>query len=812
MPNLLPPSQENIPLQQTTTGDRNQAIGQVLGGIVVYVSGGQAIFHPGSTESDSSSKPPASDIGPNPYKGLMAFQEIDGDRFFGREKQIGALWEKLRSLHETESAIRVLPIYGPSGSGKSSLARAGLIPELARRPIPGYDRARVAVLVPGTHPLESLATVLARIVTQDLTPVAKTREFAGELKQVNETGEYDGLRRIADVMPDIAIKPLVVLVDQFEEVYTLCEDAVEREAFVGSLLNAAGDRAKRVMVIVTLRSDFLGETQKHAVLNRLFSEQGYLVPAMNPEELRQAIAKPAELAGNPLDTATIDLLVKDTEGREGALPLLQFALTRIWEGLAEGKLPAETLKAIGGVGGALAGEAQRIYEKLSNAEQNTAHRIFLKLVQLGDVIKYTRRRTVIANLASSSETTDQVKQVIGRFAVPSVRLITLSKQADGESAEITHEALFDHWQLLQDWLEDNRLFLVWQEHLRSAIRQWELCDRDPEALLRGKPLTEAEDWFQKQETDLSQIEQTYIQASLVEQARLEAVENERQQREYDLLKEFVRTAQVRTRLALSAAGLAIAALLAGGFAWYQQQQAEQAQRAFLLGIEPAKPELLKKLPGFLKEADRLRSTRKEENIQLALAYYRKILTDTFTLHQAIQTNPAQFQKQDEQTIKLITVNSKNGLVQTIQQTRLPQLKTELENKNFGSIDEQITSTDLEKRFTGALQTTTKILMGSFGVKADLNSNGQIDNREEAERLPCEILEDIEGLWRMFTKQKCGWYGSSDKYLEPACSELDGKTLMTSVFVPPYSEIINQLDSCPKILKPIESVRQSKIKP
>jgi hypothetical protein len=243
-------------LRQTVEGDRNQVIGQVLGGIVVYVSGGQAVFHSGSTESDTSaSKSTPSDIDPNPYKGLMAFQETDGDLFFGREKQIGALWEKLRSLHETESAIRVLPIYGPSGSGKSSLARAGLIPELARHPIPGYDRARVAVLVPGTHPPESLATVLARIVTQDLTPVAKTREFAGELQRVNEAEEYDGLRRIADVMPDITISPLVVLVDQFEEVYTLCKDATEREAFVGNLLNAAGDRAKRVMVIVTSRGD-----------------------------------------------------------------------------------------------------------------------------------------------------------------------------------------------------------------------------------------------------------------------------------------------------------------------------------------------------------------------------------------------------------------------------------------------------------------------------------------------------------------------------------------------------------------------------
>ncbi|MGG6294951.1 AAA family ATPase [Leptolyngbya sp. AN02str] len=499
---------------QNVAGDRNQAIGQVLGGIVVYVSGGQAVFHPGSTESTSAaSKSTPSAIGPNPYKGLTAFQETDGDRFFGREKQITALWEKLRSLHETESAIRVLPIYGPSGSGKSSLARAGLIPELARHPIPGYDRARVAVLVPGTHPLESLATVLARIVTQDLTPVAKTREFAGELKQVNEAGEYDGLRRIADVMPDVAIAPLVVLVDQLEEVYTLCKDKAERDAFIGNLLHAAGDRAKRVTVIVTLRSDFLGETQKHAVLNRLFSEQGYLVPAMTPEELRQAIAKPAELAGHPLDPATIDLLVKDTEGREGALPLLQFALTRIWEGLAEGKPPAETLKVIGGVGGALAGEAQRIYDSLDEDGKAIARRLFLGLVQLGEGTKDTRRRALLDSLVSYQDQPAHVRQVIGLFASPGVRLITLSANGNTETAEVTHEALFESWQQLQSWLDNSRDDIRFQRRLDEAAHYWEEQGQLEGSLWRSPDLELLQQYYQRVGNNMTPLQVEFCRAS-----------------------------------------------------------------------------------------------------------------------------------------------------------------------------------------------------------------------------------------------------------------------------------------------------------
>ncbi|MBW4671398.1 MAG: hypothetical protein KME60_29250 [Cyanomargarita calcarea GSE-NOS-MK-12-04C] len=204
--------------------------------------------------------------------------------------------------------------------------------------------------------VEALATVLARVATNDQTPVAKTREFAEELKQTSNTTTdtiiYDGLRRIANVLPEIAVSPLVVLVDQFEEVYSLCKDTTERQIFIENLIHAASDRSGCVSVIITLRSDFLGETQRHPVLNQVIASKGVIVPAMSEEELRRAITKPAKLAGHPLDEAVVSLLLKDTHGREGALPLLQFALTRIWEGLKKGVEPSKTLEEIRGVGGA----------------------------------------------------------------------------------------------------------------------------------------------------------------------------------------------------------------------------------------------------------------------------------------------------------------------------------------------------------------------------------------------------------------------------------------------------------------------------
>src|SRR5262245_18267251 len=222
--------------------------------------------------------------------------------------------------------LRILPVLGPSGSGKSSLARAGLVAELDRRPMPNWHKTRVAVMTPGSSPILSLAGVLAQIVTGDSAPVRKTREFAEELKLRTDVGQCDGLRRIASALPAIVSSPLVVLVDQFEEIYSLCDSADERNAFVDNLLYAVTDPGANVSAIITLRTASLDESQKHPLLNAAIASNGALVPAMNESELRSAIIEPAKLAGHPLDAATVDLLIQGTEGREGALPLLQFAL------------------------------------------------------------------------------------------------------------------------------------------------------------------------------------------------------------------------------------------------------------------------------------------------------------------------------------------------------------------------------------------------------------------------------------------------------------------------------------------------------
>ncbi len=503
--------------------------------------------------------PHTGEIGPNPYKGLLAFQEEDGDRYFGREEQIKNLWNLFRTLHENitqpEPPLRLLPILGPSGSGKSSLARAGLIPELARRPLPGKSQARVAVLVPGTHPLEALATVLARVATNDQTPVAKTREFASELKQVNDAKEYDGLRRIANVLPEIAVSPLVVLVDQFEEVYSLCKDTKERQIFIENLIHAAGDRAGGVSVIITLRSDFLGETQRHPALNQVIAEQGAIVPAMSEEELRWAITKPAELAGYPLDEAVVTLLLKDTQGREGALPLLQFALTRIWSGLEKGVEPIKTLEDIGGVGGALALEAQCIYLRLNDKEKQIARRVFLGLVQLGEGTSDTRRRASVSSLVGNKEQPEIVKSVIERFAHPGVRLITFSSNQEGaETAEVTHEALFANWGQMKEWLDSSRSDIRFQRRLESAAKVWDENGRPEGSLWRPPDLDLLGKYHERASDNMTLLQVEFFQAS-------QQVENARNRN---------RTLSIAGLIV----GLVVMTTLAG-FSWWQYRQAKQ---------------------------------------------------------------------------------------------------------------------------------------------------------------------------------------------------------------------------------------------
>ncbi len=510
----FPPAPTNQ-ISQDINETQGQIIAQMMGGLAV---GQLTVYLSQIPPQTIKTAPDAVELGQNPYQGLKAFREMDSDRFFGRDIQIKKLWERFQQLHGDRNTIRVLPIYGPSGSGKSSLARAGLIPALGKQPLPGQDQGRVVVITPGNDPLEAFATVLARIATNDTTPVAKTREFKNELLQRNPQQEFDGLRRIVNVFPNITDSPLIILVDQFEELYTLCNNEQVRSAFVENLLCAASNSSQRVSVIITMRSDFLGQTQQHPRLNQLFSSQGFLVPIMQPEELEIAITEPAKRARYELDKAVVELLINETQGQEGALPLLQFALTQIWEGLCKEVKPVDTLEKIGGVGGALANEAKRLYDSLTTDQQKIARFTFLALIQLNDDHKATRRRAPFSELITSEQDAPLVREVIERFARPGVWiLVTFSNEQQVEMVEVAHEALIRNWQELQNWLKEHWADVLKKRKIEQAAKEWQDKRKSKDYLLQGRSLRDAREFLHAQkentETSLSGLAKDFVKAS-----------------------------------------------------------------------------------------------------------------------------------------------------------------------------------------------------------------------------------------------------------------------------------------------------------
>ncbi len=507
----------------------------------------------------------SADIGPNPYKGLEAFRETDADRFFGRERMIEVLWERLCAQHERprdgSTPLRLLAILGPSGSGKSSVARAGLLPKLAEHPLSGTQETRVAVFTPGPHPLEALAVMLSRIDPNPQMLVAKTAALLTVLKQETD-GQREGLRRIADTLPDIAAQPLVLLIDQFEEVYSKDVEPDERRIFLGNLLRAAADPSRHVSVILTLRSDFLGQTQQHPDVNQAIGRNGEIVTVMSDTELRDAIAKPAECAGHALDETCVDLLIEQTHDREGALPLLQFALTRIWDGLAQGTSPADTLRQIGGVGGALAGEAQQRYDQLTDTEKAIARRAFLALVQLGEGTRDTRRRISLRDVVAYGEDPADVQTVMRWFADPRARLVTLSAATDGtETAEVTHEALLDHWETLREWLDANREDVRFHRHLAADADYWERQGKPDGKLWRSPDLDLLRQYHQRARQDMTPVQVEFFEAS---------VRKERYAQ------------RVRCVTVTAITMLAVLMSVAAGFAWWMYRDARHQSRSSLI--------------------------------------------------------------------------------------------------------------------------------------------------------------------------------------------------------------------------------------
>ena len=551
----------------------------------------------------------AAEVGPNPYRGLAAFQEEDHKLFFGREALTEKLWMHVAGFFHPATTVRFLAVLGPSGSGKSSVVRAGLLPALARGSLEGVSSLQVVVMTPAsnplatpgpTDPLDTLGHALARIAAPTPTAAAP-QTFIEELRRDGS----DGLRRIATSLGASAARPLLVVVDQLEEVFTSAggTDAsiAARARFVATLLDAAADPARCVSVIATLRSDFLSETQRYPELSSAIADSHELVLAMNDRELRKAIAEPAKRAGRALDGGTVELLAREVDGHEGGLPLLQFALTRIWEGIQDGKDPLQTLQDLGGVGGALAARAQQIYARLQPAQQTLARRAMLDLVLLGDDGQYTRRRARIGELVMPGESEVDVRAVLAHFAHSTARLVTLSsamppisvdvagnavekiEASAADTVEVTHEALFQHWALLRRWLDEGRDALRLRQDLDAASGAWREAGRKVDYLRHlGEPGSVVRLALRDGALRLDAHQAEYWSACEAEEERRRREREAQQRRELSAARAMTR----RTRIA--AAVLGLAAMIAAFFWQQSTKQRRIADNARQRAIEAAR--------------------------------------------------------------------------------------------------------------------------------------------------------------------------------------------------------------------------------
>ncbi|MDC0677559.1 nSTAND1 domain-containing NTPase [Sorangium atrum] len=554
---VLPPDDRAV----TLAPDRDAAWLAVVDGLRAAVSASRPTLAPALAAS--------------PYRGLSAFEPGDEALFFGREDLTRRLWRRLDAQVRREGALRLCAVVGSSGSGKSSVARAGLVPLVAREPLGDGPAPDVILLKPGERPTTALADALCTLDPRwPARPAAERIEEARRLRSLLldvEGGEHVGLRRYAELRD--GRRPLLVLVDQFEEVYALCNDPAEQSAFVSLLLHAAADRASGVSVVLTLRSDFLDATRRHPALNRAIAQAHELVPVMAPAELRRAIAAPALAAGRPLDDATVELLAREADGREGALPLLEFALTQIWTGLAAGQPAAATLEAIGGVGGALAGEAERIFGELDDEGRRIARRAFLGLVQLGEGTRDTRRRVPVAELTAHGESADAALGVLRRFAGERARLVTLSDDV----AEVTHEALLDHWKELRSWLEKGRDDVRFHRRVGEAAARWDALGRQEGSLWRAPELDLLRAFAERAGGDLTALQLEFFRA---------AEERQRQEQEAAArlaAEERRRQVDASRRARILAASSALVTVVFMGLAWWavrQQRAAEEASMRY----------------------------------------------------------------------------------------------------------------------------------------------------------------------------------------------------------------------------------------
>lgn len=497
----------------------------------------------------------------NPYKGLQAFNAADANNFYGRDKLINKL---LSRLEESEEYQRFLAVVGPSGSGKSSVVKAGLIPALWRGDLAGSEKWYIADMLPGDRPLDELEVALYHVAgVQNL-----------DLREQLERDER-GLVRAADMLLPDDHSELLLVIDQFEEVFTLVEDENHRQHFLNLLCAAATNRRSRVRIIVTLRADYYDRPLQYPDFGDLIRDRVETVLPLNAEELAQAISEPANHQGVTFEDGLVSRIVSDVHYQPGALPLLQYALTELFERRTGRMLTLAAYQAIGGTGGALANRADEIYLELDEDGREMIRQLFLRLVTLGEGAEDTRRRVTQSELLELTDNRDLMNEVIDLYA--SSRLLSLDNDPTTRqpTVEVAHEAILREWDRLRQWLNQSRQDIRQERIIAHAANAWCENDRDTSYLLTGSRLDTAIQWHKQTELALTPLVKEFIEISVTQAEAQSEAEAQRKARE-DALE---RRSQNVLRALVGV--FALAAIIAIGLSVFAISSRNEAQENFL---------------------------------------------------------------------------------------------------------------------------------------------------------------------------------------------------------------------------------------
>jgi WD40 repeat protein/serine/threonine protein kinase len=446
-----------------------------------------------------------------PYKGLAAFQESDSHEFYGRSVLIKAL---VKRVVEKGTYSRFLAVIGSSGSGKSSVVRAGLIPELRKGEIVGFPQY-ISTMSPGANPMRSLEGSILKVA----------RSFPPELMNTLQKGEYELNKMLELALPKDG--ELLLFIDQFEEVFTLVTDENERRRFLNLIHEALIAEKSKLRVIIAMRADFLDRPLSYVAWGDMIRERTELVPPLKPVELREAIERPAEKANLILDEGLSDLIMEDMSQQAGALPLLQYTLSQLYEKREGLMLTTKAFKEMGKISGALAKRAEEIYTSLNSAQKAVAKIVFPRLVRIGAQNR-TRQPVLLSEIFTLDNANPAIREMVNIFGEQRLLTFDYDSITRFPTVELAHEALIANWETLKNWLDDNEGALRLQERLSGDSKQWQEQNKDSSFLAGGTRLSQYNEIENNPIISLTKREIDYLSASNEAEANRQRAERRRQ--------------------------------------------------------------------------------------------------------------------------------------------------------------------------------------------------------------------------------------------------------------------------------------------